>query len=402
MGERAMRGNARGAGSSEAALLLAAACPNPGPAEVDRACVAMSQRASIDWERFIPLARSHGVLPLLYRHLSTDTFDARLVPDPALTLLRHEAEKTARRSLMLAGELVSLVRAFEDNEIRVVPLKGPVLAQQLYGSVALRRINDLDLLVAERDVERATALIVQQGHEPPQSWGSDALDAMYRERNHDVQLRSTTKPYCVELHYYVHHPLGSQHYTFATVEDTLERVPFFGVSISVMRAESLLVYLCVHGTQHVWERIEWVGGVAELLRGGRISDWDRVGALARRFSAERALRSGLDLAQTLFDVPMPAAELFGDRLARVAAQSVATRLARHPARIPGATERLVHQLRTDMGVRKRATRLWSTLFVPTLPEMTGVPLPRVLTPLHYVLRPARLLLRRLRRLEPSG
>jgi hypothetical protein len=387
--------------TNEAELLLAAACLHPGPADVIRAHAAMSPASAIDWQSFVPLAHRHGVLPLLYHHISTGAFDARLIPDAALTRLRHEAERTARRSLMLAGELVSLLRELEDNGIRVVPLKGPVLAQQLYASVALRHVKDLDLLVAEHDIERATALIVRRGYRTDPSWGSDALDAMHHDVSHDVQLHSTTKHCRVELHYYMQQPIGRQRHTLAVVEGELERVSFFGRSVLVLEPEALLVYLCIHGALHAWERIEWIGGVAELLRGGRIADWERVNESARRRSADRALRSGLHLAHELFDAPMPGAELRGDRSARIAARSVAMRLTRDPMSIPGPTTRLVHHVRTDMGIRTRAARVWSTLFAPTMNERKEIPLPRALSALHYVLRPARLVVRRLHRSTPS-
>jgi hypothetical protein len=388
--------------SIEAELLFASARRHPTQGDVSRAHAALSAGVPIDWVSFVPLAKRHGVLPLLYRHLSTDTFDARLVPSAAFARLREEAEKSARRSLMLTGELLSLLDAFEREGIRVVPLKGPILGEQLYGSAALRRTNDLDLLVEEADAERAVRLLVELDFRAEASWTSDALRARHRDINYHVELASRTKPYRVELHYCLHQQVGRRRHTLATIEDELESILLHGRRIPGMRPEFLLVYLCVHGSKHLWERIEWIGGVAELLRSGRIADWDRVNASVRRLSAERAFRSGLHVVQDLFDVPIPAAERRGDRSVRVTASVIATRLRRDPAAIPGATARLVHHVRLDGGIRDQGIRVWSTLFVATLSERAGMPLPRALSPVYYLVRPLRLVLRRVRRLASRG
>jgi hypothetical protein len=402
MNEHTPGASMQSANSMETELLLAAARRHPTPADVSRAHAAMSHDTSIDWNSFVPLARHHGVLPLLHRHLSMHTFDERLIPRASVALMQQEAERSARRSLMLAGELVSLLGELEQAGIRVVPLKGPVLALQLYGSAALRRTNDLDLLVAEEDAERAVVVIAGQGYRTEPSWDSDAVGAMHREVSQHVALRCITKPHRVELHYYVTQPFGRQRFTLATVEDELECISFFGRSVWVMRPEVLLVYLCVHGTKHVWGRIEWIGGIAELLRSGRVADWDRVNASVRRLDAERAFRSGLHLVQELFDVPVPEDELRGDRSARAAAHSVAQRLRNDPAKAPNATTSLVHILLIDSGIRKRIARVWSVLFVATIEERLNYPLPRVLSPLYYLFRPARILARRLARWASSG
>ena len=70
-----------------------------------------------------------------------------------------EREVDARRQEVLAAaqkqaaELVRLVRRFEGAGIRVLPLKGSVLAVQAYEKLELRHAVDLDLLMAEEDLE---------------------------------------------------------------------------------------------------------------------------------------------------------------------------------------------------------------------------------------------------------
>ncbi|MEO8563999.1 MAG: nucleotidyltransferase family protein [bacterium] len=383
-------------GSPAAKLLLAAAHLDPRPADVRRAREALTSDPAIEWEQFVPLARRHGVLPLLHRHLCTGAFDARLVPSAALERIRGEAERIAQRGLMIAGELVVLLAELDRAGIRTLPLKGPLLAQQLYGSVSLRRMNDLDLLVARDDAERAVELLGELGFGQESTWSSETLGAIHRDVSNHVCLRSTTKPYRVELHYYLLVPEGRWRLPLSALDGELERTAFFGASVWTMRPEALAVYLCMHGTKHAWARIEWIGGLAELLCSGRVVDWPRVAVVARRLGAERALASGLCLAEELFEVRLPTAVVRTDAAGRSAALAVSTRLRLDPDP-PRAAATLAHNLRVDANLRSRIRRLWSVLFVPTLSERTAVPLPRLLSPAYYALRPAGIVMRRLKR-----
>ena len=85
----------------------------------------------IDWEGLLDHALRHRVAPLLYRNLR----DACLtLPPPAvLERLRQVCAAMEQRNLLLAMELVRLVRLFGALGIAVIPFKGPLLATALYG-----------------------------------------------------------------------------------------------------------------------------------------------------------------------------------------------------------------------------------------------------------------------------
>ena len=110
--------------------------------------------AGLDWDRVLALAARHGLRALLHRHLT------RLAPDgiPAapLAVLRDYAQKNSAFGLLFTGELLRLLAALDADGVEAVPFKGPALAQALYGHLALRQFCDLDILVREADVWRAS------------------------------------------------------------------------------------------------------------------------------------------------------------------------------------------------------------------------------------------------------
>ena len=107
-------------------------------------------REELDWAYLVELAGKHGVMPLLYWNLHTVCPQA--VHKDILDLLKRSFHENARRNLFLSGELLELLKLLEGEGIPAIPFKGPVLADFVYGNLALRSIWDLDLLVHKHDV----------------------------------------------------------------------------------------------------------------------------------------------------------------------------------------------------------------------------------------------------------
>ena len=106
----------------------------------------------LDWKRLLQLAGHHAVIPQLYQRLSA----SNVIPQ-ALPLLQQHYEANARQTLWLTRELLRILSHLQRNSIETLPYKGPVLAEILYGNVALRQFSDLDLLIHEADLAKVKA-----------------------------------------------------------------------------------------------------------------------------------------------------------------------------------------------------------------------------------------------------
>jgi len=60
-------------------------------------------------------------------------------------------------------ELLRLLDAFQQNGIREIPCKGPVLAEIAYGSLAPREFLDIDILVPRQEIFRARDVLIEEG-----------------------------------------------------------------------------------------------------------------------------------------------------------------------------------------------------------------------------------------------
>lgn len=264
-----------------------------------------SAQGPLDWAFVLDLAWYHGVGSLLYRSLSACCSD--LVPVEFLTQLRRRTQAVALLNRLLAQEIAALCEAMAIRGVPVIPIKGATLAASIYGDVALRDFNDMDLLVPERAIDDAEAVLLASGYErkdrssaPGETDQEDGPYHVFIKRRMlfrvDLQWAITEKYFMFQLD----RPEFWEH-----------RVPLVVANKTVqgLAPEDLLIVLCVHGSKHVWEELKWVCDVAELLRSHRHLDWERIYSNASAWRCRRLVSMGLSLAHRLLDAPLPEAVL---------------------------------------------------------------------------------------------
>jgi hypothetical protein len=285
--------------SPEAAVLLWGVQTFFHPAQTPQHLAVLQQ--PLAWTHLLHLARTHGVLPLLYRSLHT--LDSDLVPQHIRIALRHAFQANTQRNLFLAGTLLKLLRLLETHGMAALPYKGPVLAALAYGNVTLRQFGDLDLLVRPQDAERAKALLWAQGYR----WPDGHPPARFPRLLKVYELVSPDGQVLVELHWALTSATFFFPFDVASVWTRLETVSLLETPVRSLAPEDLLLILCVHGAKHHWSRLGWICDVAAVLRATPQLDWERCLAQARRLGGKRMLALGLSLAHDLLGAGLPEA-----------------------------------------------------------------------------------------------
>jgi len=146
-------------GASFGVLSLCASAPGVG-APGDRLRAACS--VVTDWDALLSDAEQHGLETLLLAHVRESGVELPAAVETRLKVryLQH-AHAAAVRARVLAGVL----DAFEDAGIPALLLKGAALAHLVYPSPVLRPMRDVDLLVPERDADRAWRCLQDRGFE---------------------------------------------------------------------------------------------------------------------------------------------------------------------------------------------------------------------------------------------
>lgn len=381
--------------SAQAEILLrcARAVLDAGSRERIAALVA----AGIDWKALLVAAETHGMLPLLHRHLGAAP--AGEIPRAAQVemLARHEA--TARDNRAMADELASVLGALGGAAVAAIAYKGPALAFALYGDIALRDFCDLDILIRPRDVLRAKAALVALGYAPEYPLEAGVEGAFLRAPSQYHLGMHGPRDTVVELHWKTDADFPIERDDDAWWA-SLAPARLEERTVRAFAARELLLVLCLHGTKHGWERLAWLADVAEIIRQASSVDWDWIFERAAALGCGRRLALGLHLAHVLLDAPLPeAVQRDVETYPGVAAiaREIRARLFTSDNVFREGPRALRFNLALYERKRDRLAHVYNTLLAPSLVEWTRWPLPRALYFLYPPLRLARLALKYSRR-----
>jgi hypothetical protein len=274
-------------------------------------------RHGLDWPYLFAAADKGYLAPLLFFHLSSVCTG---VPQPWIEQLTETFRKNSVRTLYLTTELFRILDGFGASGIQVVPYKGPVLAAQAYGDVALRQFDDLDVILRQGDLPKAHDVMRSLGYRAqfPESLERDTarrFPGEYAFLHEGGRSRVELHTKCTLRHFPT--PLN-----FDELAERLEVVSLAGRAVQTFSAEDGLSILCVHAAKDFWERLSWVVDIAELAQIPRGIDWEQARLEARRLGAERMMNLGLLLACDLLGTALPE-----ETLRRVQADRAANSLA---------------------------------------------------------------------------
>jgi hypothetical protein len=278
-------------------------------------------------------------------------------------LLEHHREQVFSTLGMIA-ELFRLLQLFAAKDIPALIVKGPVLAMRAYGDPTMRSYGDLDLLVRQRDIRRATESLQAAGYQaavPLSAIDAGKIPGQYFFHKTDTKL-------VVELHNdftlrYFPRRLPIEEFFTRQI-----RVCLDGHEAPALSVEDELVLICIHGAKHLWERLIWIADVAALVSRQTSIDWRGATATAKEVGAERMLHTGLRLASDLLHAGLPdtvLAAVQADLGAGKLAASVRTWLAAAGNAAPSIIERAAFRLRMRGGAFSAPTYLLRLSLSPT-------------------------------------
>lgn len=373
----------------EAELLVACARTELDPARTDR--VAALVNGSLDWDRLMPLAARHGLMPLLGRHLSDVCREA--VPSDVMERLDRHEKQIRGRNLFLTSELLDALRLLKSRGIDAIPMRGPLLTHSLYGDLALREFSDLDVLVRRRDASKAWALLVENGYSAQYELTEKQERAFihYQDQAHFDRGDGVT---FLEIHW----EIVPRFFSFALCDDD-----FWDRHVAATLGDARvwdfspgdhLLALCAHGAKHLWARLIWICDVARLLETHQEIDWDSLRIRARELGGSRMVFLGLALTHDLLGASLPddvLREVRSDRRVADLAAQVVARLFRESDDPPGLVETVLSHLRAR---ERLADRLRYSIRMPTSlggADIVGNPLLERVPFLGYLWRPLRLI-----------
>ncbi len=370
----------------EWALLLAASSPDPAPSDLVAFCSRMS--APIQWEAFLQLADLHGTSSVVYQNLAR-VRDA--APPEVLATLQERYERNIRKSLFLTRELIRILDCLRPLGIEVIPYKGVVLSETIYGDLALRQSGDIDLFVRKQDVARIKTAVGELGFVPRFTIPA-AAESNYIASGYELTFDSTAGKNLLELQWTLQPPFYAVDFDMDGVFQRAVSVTVAGHSMRLLTPEDLLIVLSVHAAKHVWGRLIWLCDIAQILKQQNLN-WRWIEAQAKSSGIQRILSVTLLLTHRFLGATIPSVlerTIAEDKAVLKFADEISAAVAR------GATyeEEQVAYFRLMMRLRERkADRLrflTRLTFTPGPGEWEAVRLPASLFPLYRLIRLGRL------------
>jgi hypothetical protein len=377
--------------STETEILLLCARPELDDAAVGRLLGLLQDGP--DWHLLFELANGYRMTPRLTLWLNRHAQD--LLIDEVRSALHEYHVQSTRHNLLLAAEVLRIIDLLAAAGMDVVSFKGPVSAMLVYGDLALRACGDIDLLVRQHDHARAEQILESTGYKVMQHYDVAMQSSLWHEQ----------RQISVDLHWGI--PPDHLHLRSDLLWEAVEPVELLGRPVPSFSARDTLLVTAVNVVKEYWKpSLHQLTDVVVITRDYRDEDWRAAFSRARDIGCQRLLVAALLLARRLLDVPLPAAgpaRLFRHKGLNRAVDELAYHLfLPFDEQSPAAALKPVHlrharnyYLAMTDSFRQRVYDWLMWAGAPNQADEGFVKLPKHLTFLYILIRPLRLLIKRL-------
>jgi len=345
------------------------------------------------WPTVQQFTLRHGVLPLLYARLKSleNGLSPELIPGEAMKDLQALYLTNTLRNLRLSQMLVRVLSQLSEAGIPVMPIKGPVLAEQLYSDLSLRQFSDLDILIHAEDFLATYRILETAGFRPAFPVDSKIEPWLLRsETEHSFFYQNDM----LEVHW----AIAEKGVQYPIKEDQLWQNPLTielpEKSLHALSPQNLLLLLCIHGAKHLWSRLIWVADVAHFVKTYPQINWGDSLERARKLGFYRIICLGLFMAENIGGAQLP------HNISKTIRNDPAVELLAHQALIVQLNETIStevtlvkYYLRCRERYRDRVYYVLDQTFIPKQADRTAISMPDFLYPLYIALRPLRLILK---------
>lgn len=339
---------------------------------------------NIDWNRFLIQTKHHRVYPLIHSKVK---LLGDLVPSFVLKKLNKLYKKNTFQMLHLSAEMERVSKLFSEEQIRLLFLKGPMLAHDLYDDISLRTSSDLDLLIPINELEHAEEILNEQGYEKDDYIQTVLND--WKWRHHHVTYFHPQKAIKLEIHWKLN-PGPAKEPMYNELWKQRRRSTLTGYPVFFLGKEDLLLFLITHGSRHGWSRLRWLIDIGQFMK--QDLDWQKVYRLLKKHHYLHVGGQAIVLASELLNakISFQMKSIVNRRSKLLAQQAIfylETMVNLHSEHLPEKVERYHKQhLFSLMSIQQKILFTLSFLY-PYPEDAETLPLPKQLHVLYFPLRP---------------
>jgi hypothetical protein len=340
---------------------------------------------TLQHKQLINLAYQHAVLPLLYRRLKD------FVPThPLVDILKPYYTHNTQKNIAMGLELLDISTLLESQGMEVLSFKGLALSCMMYEDMSLRQFGDLDLLIRTKDREKMLILLKKHDYTPEITLKNQTKKTFFDAVN-VLGFYAPSKT-LIEIHW----KLLSKNYAISWNEDRLwqspQTVTIHHKNIKTLDTTTTLLYLCVHGSKHLFSRLSWLCDIDRTLHKNDIV-WKDVLIEAKVLGISRMLLLSLSLCYMLLDTALPK-EIHTLIKKDVIVSSIVTDVIKQhftsPEKQPKSLHTFTLLLSMREGIKAKTHFTYLALFAPKFDDFKQIQLPKYLAFLYPFVRVFRL------------
>jgi hypothetical protein len=244
--------------------------------------------------KLVETAQAHNLTSPLRDVLSAASWDGDMAS------IDRELDDQRLRRLRGLSTAVHFGKALDDTDYPWVVLKGPAVASFL-PRPEVRSFNDLDLLVAGRDLGPVIETLVEAGAEEINKNWQGYLDHGSGELPVQAPLIN------IDLHWHLI-GLARMRRFFSLDMDTMlgrrRRIAMGDADVAALDPEDQLIHVALHSAFAGGARLDQLRDIAGLAAADHI-DWDEVVRRARAYQAAHMVGHVVDRAAEVLGAPVP-------------------------------------------------------------------------------------------------
>ena len=250
----------------------------------------------------MPLADHLQISPLLYNALKSQT---QIVPRDVLKQLHACYIKNTYRNTILLHGLSVTAEFLQDAGVEVMALKGAALAESVYDNIALRYMDDIDIMVKKEDLTSAIKLLFQKGFiikEHPSH-----LYHIPDELKHFPTLYHPQMKFKLDLHCSIDYGNSPLNIELSRLWQNAVPIKISGRPMKALAPVDLILCLCLHLAYHDLYKggLKYLCDISWIIRSCNQSDWNNLRIIAKAWGMTKGLDLSLALATDVLKVHIP-------------------------------------------------------------------------------------------------
>jgi hypothetical protein len=246
---------------------------------------------------------SRQLLPLLYRNLRIHG-----VEDPLMDMFKGIYRLTWYKNQMLLHDMVDVLSAFHNAEIKTMILKGAALTLLHYRDHGLRYMEDFDVLVHTEQASAAVYLLKRLGWRPI-SRPMKVFNKEYFSVRHSHGFEDDVRrQFDLHWHVFFESCYANSDKDFWNVAVSTE---FHNISTYALNPTDQLLHVFAHGIN--WAPVpllRWIADAMVIMNSSQSEiDWNRLIEQIRKHRLILPIKDALKYLHKVFNLPIPPAVL---------------------------------------------------------------------------------------------